>query len=594
MAGQSWVMHAKKADFAALSQQFYIDPVVARIMVNRGLEESDFDMFLHPQIERMHDPYLMEDMNQAVRMICHDIEEGNRIRIVSDYDVDGVMSNYILYRGLKRLGADVDYVIPHRVKEGYGISEDIIVKANDDGIHTIVTCDNGIAANAALTKAKEFGMRVLVTDHHQVPFILEGDAKRYILPPADAILNPKKESCSYPFDDLCGAGVAYKLVEALYQKRDISKEELYPLLEFVAVATICDVVSLQDENRIMVREGLKRLRHSENAGMRALISAVGLTGRVIDAYHVGFKIGPCINASGRLESAVESLELFLERRIEEALERANRIVSVNEERKALTIAGVEKAEEILQEKAEQKVYVIYIPDCHESLAGIIAGRIREKYQHPTLILVDGEEDGVLKGSARSIEQYHMFEALQGVEDLLLKYGGHAMAAGFSLEKQHMELFEKRLNEMCELEEAAFVSKIRIDVPMPMSYVTEELIAQIDDLAPFGKDNEKPLFAQKELNVTSAKIMGKERNVVKVMLEDKEGFVCEGIYFDAQEFSDNMIAWFGQEEYDKLLHGWLNNVVLNIAYYPTVNEFNGNKTIQLQIKQYAMAAVREVL
>ncbi len=594
MAGQSWVMYVKKADFATLAQQFHIDPVVARIMINRGIEESAFDMFLHPEIDRMHDPYLMEDMNQAVRMICHDAENGNRIRIVSDYDVDGVMSNYILYKGLKRLGADVDYVIPHRVKEGYGISEDIIVKAHEDGIHTIVTCDNGIAANAALTKAKEFGMRVLVTDHHQVPFIVEGDKKQYILPPADAILNPKKESCNYPFDDLCGAGVAYKLIEALYIKREISKEELYPFLEFVAVATICDVVSLQDENRVMVREGLKRLRHSENAGMRALISAVGLTGRVIDAHHVGFKIGPCINASGRLESAVESLELFLENRIEDAIERANRIVSVNEERKTLTIEGVTKAEEILQEKMEQKIYVIYIPDCHESLAGIIAGRIREKYQHPTLVLVDGEEDGVLKGSARSIEQYHMFEALQGVEDLLLKYGGHAMAAGFSLEKQHMEIFEKRLNEMCELDETAFVSKIRIDVPMPISYVTQDLIAQIDDLAPFGKDNEKPLFAQKELNVTSAKIMGKERNVVKVMLEDKDGFVCEGIYFDAQEFSDNMIAWFGQEEYDKLLHGWLNNVVLNVAYYPAVNEFNGNKTIQLQIKQYAMAAVREVL
>ena len=587
-------MHAKKADFAALSQQFHIDPVVARIMVNRGLEETDFDMFLQPQLEKMHDPYLMEHMNQAVRMICHDVEEGNRIRIVSDYDVDGVMSNYILYKGLKRLGADVDYVIPHRVKEGYGISEDIIIKAKEDGIHTIVTCDNGIAANAALTKAKELGMRILVTDHHQVPFILEGDAKRYILPPADAILNPKKESCAYPFDDLCGAGVAYKLIEALYQKREISKDELYPLLEFVAVATICDVVSLQDENRIMVKEGLRRLRHSENAGMRALISAVGLTGRVIDTYHVGFKIGPCINASGRLESAVESLELFLENRIEDAIERANRIVLVNEERKTLTIEGVEKAEEILQDKPEQKVYVIYIPDCHESLAGIIAGRIREKYQHPTLILVDGEEEGVLKGSARSIEQYHMFEALQGVEDLLIKYGGHAMAAGFSLKREHMEIFEERLNEMCELDESAFVSKIRIDVPMPMSYVTEELITQIDDLAPFGKDNEKPLFAQKELNVTSAKIMGKERNVVKVMLEDKEGFVCEGIYFDAQVFADNIIAWFGQEEYDKLLHGWLNNVVLNVAYYPTINEFNGNKTIQLQIKQYAMAAVREVL
>ena len=594
MAGQNWVIRAKKADFDALSKQYNIDPVVARVMVNRDLEESQFDMFLNPELERMHDPFLMEDMNRAVRIICHDVEEGNSIRIVSDYDVDGVMSNYILYKGLKRIGADVDCVIPHRVKEGYGISEDIIEKAAEDGINTIVTCDNGIAANAALTKAKELGMMVLVTDHHQVPFITEGDKKRYVLPPADAILNPKKESCGYPFDDLCGAGVAYKLIEAVYQKRDIPKEELGCFLEFVAIATICDVVTLQDENRIFAVCGLERLKHSDNVGMRALISAVGLADQSLDAYHVGFKIGPCINASGRLESAVASLELFLQEDTDIASAKAEEIVSINEERKQLTIQGVEKAEDILQAIPEMKVYVIYIPDCHESLAGIIAGRIRENYNHPVLVLVDSEEEGVVKGSGRSIEEYHMFEALQTCEDLLIKFGGHAMAAGFSLKKENMELFAGRLNENCVLEESAFIPKVRIDVAMPISYVTEGLIRQLDMLAPFGKGNEKPLFAQKDLNVLSAKIMGKERTVVKVMLESQDGCVCEGIYFDAQEFADNIIAWFGQEEYDKLLHGWLNNVVLNVAYYPTVNEYNGNRTIQLQMKRYAMATVREVL
>lgn len=594
MAGQNWVIRAKKADFDALGQQFHIDPVVARVLINRDLEESQFDMFLHPEMEKMHDPYLMEDMNQAVRIICHDVEEGNTIRIVSDYDVDGVMSNYILYKGLRRIGADVDYVIPHRVKEGYGISEDIIVKAAEDGIHTIVTCDNGIAANSALSKAKELGMTVLVTDHHQVPFITDGDTKRYILPPADAILNPKKESCNYPFDDLCGAGVAYKLVEAIYQKRDIPKEELYPFLEFVAVATICDVVSLQDENRIMTICGLERLRHSDNTGLRALISAVGLADRVIDAYHVGFKLGPCINASGRLESAVASLELFLEENIENALAKAEDIVRINEDRKELTVQGVEKAEEILQGAPERDIYVIYIPDCHESLAGIIAGRIREKYNHPALVIVDSEEEGIVKGSGRSIEDYHMFEALQQCEDILLKYGGHAMAAGFSLRKENIDALAQRLNEHCELENSTFIPKVRIDVAMPISYVTEELIGQLDGLAPFGKGNEKPLFAQKDLNILSAKIMGKDRTVVKVMLESQDGYVCEGIYFDAQEFSENIIAWFGQEEYDKLLHGWLNNVVLNVVYYPAINDYNGNRTVQLQIKRYAMATVREVL
>lgn len=594
MAGQNWVICAKRADFQTLAEQFHIDPVIARILINRDLEPSQFEMFLHPDLERMHDPYLMEDMNRAVRIICHDVEEGNAIRIVSDYDVDGVMSNYVLYKGLRRIGANVDYVIPHRVREGYGISEDIITKAAEDGIHTIVTCDNGIAANAALSKAKELGMTVLVTDHHQVPFIIDGDKKRYILPPADAILNPKKESCNYPFDDLCGAGVAYKLIEAIYQKRDIPKEELHLFLEFVAIATICDVVSLQDENRIIAVCGLERLRHSQNAGMRALMSAVGLADKVVDAYHVGFKLGPCINASGRLESAVASLELFLEENIEVAFAKAEDIVNINEERKELTIQGVEQAEEILQNAPEMQIYVIYIPDCHESLAGIIAGRIREKYNHPVLVLVDSEEEGIVKGSGRSLSEYHMFEALQNCEDILLKYGGHAMAAGFTLKKEHIEEFTRRLNDNCELDESTFIPKVRIDVPMPMSYVTEELVQQLDHLAPFGKGNEKPLFAQKDLNVLSAKIMGKDRNVMKLMLESQDGFVCEGIYFNAQEFSDNMIAWFGQEEYDKLLHGWLNNVVLNVAYYPSVNEYNGNRTIQLQIKRYAMATVREVL
>jgi len=594
MAGQNWVIRTKKADFEKLSQQFHIDPVVARILVNRDLEESQFDLFLHPELYRMHDPYLMEDMSRAVRIICHDVEEGHKLRIVSDYDADGVMSNYILYKGLRRIGADVDYVIPHRTKEGYGISEDIILRAAEDGVHTVVTCDNGISANAALTKAKELGMTVLVTDHHEVPFITDGDKKQYILPPADAILNPKKEGCNYPFKDLCGAGVAYKLIQAIYEKRDIPKEELDSFLEFVAVATICDVVSLKDENRIFVVHGLERLRHSENIGMRTLIHAAGLADRLIDAYHVGFKLGPCINASGRLESAVASLELFLEENIEVATEKAQSIVAINEERKAMTIEGVERAEAILQEMPESKVFVIYIPDCHESLAGIIAGRIKEQYHHPVLVVVDSEDAEIVKGSARSIEEYHMQEALQECSDILVKFGGHAMAAGFSLRREHLDEFARRMNENCKLDASAFIPKVRIDVAMPISYITEELIEQLDALAPFGKDNEKPLFAQKELNVLSAKIMGKEQNVVKVMLESSDGYVCEGIYFEAREFKDNILAWFGQEEYDKLLHGWLNNVVLNVVYYPVINEYNGNRTIQLQIKRYAMATVREVL
>lgn len=594
MAEQNWLIRMKRADFNALGERFSIDPVVARVMVNRDIPQEQFGSFLHPEINNLYDPFLMEDMNQAVRIIIHDIEEGHRIRIVSDYDVDGVMSNYILYAGFKRIGAEVDYVIPHRVRDGYGINEDIIAKAAEDGIHTIVTCDNGIAANAALSKAKELGMTVVVTDHHQVPFMMDGEEKKYILPPADAILNPKKETCTYPFDDLCGAGVAYKLIQALFQKREVPEEEMQQFLEFVAVATICDIVSLTDENRTFTVKGLEKLNYSENVGMRALLRINELSDVTVNEYHVGFKLGPCINASGRLESAVAALELFTETDTEMAIAKATNLKEMNEERKEMTMAGVERAQEYIENMEPMKVMVIYLADCHESLAGIIAGRIREMYHHPVLVVVDSDVPGVLKGSGRSIEGYHMFEALQQCSDRLLKFGGHAMAAGFSLQADQFDAFVKELNENCALTEDAFIPTVHIDVPMPMSYVTEPLIEQLDALAPFGKGNEKPVFAQKDLNVLSAKIMGKDRNVVKLTLEDKDGYISEGIYFRAQEFEENIVSWFGQEEYDKLLHGWLNNVILNIVYYPSINEFNGNRTIQMQVKRYAMATVREVL
>ena len=594
MAEQNWLIRMKRADFNTLGEQFSIDPVVARVMVNRDIPQEQFDSFLHPDLNNLYDPFLMEDMNQAVRIIIHDIEEGHRIRIVSDYDVDGVMSNYILYAGFKRIGAEVDYVIPHRVKDGYGINEEIIAQAAEDGIHTIVTCDNGIAANAALSKAKELGMTVVVTDHHQVPFMMDGEIKKYILPPADAILNPKKATCTYPFDDLCGAGVAYKLIQALFQKREMPEEEMQQFLEFVAVATICDIVSLTDENRTFTIKGLEKLNYSENAGMRALLRVNELSDVMVNEYHVGFKLGPCINASGRLESAVAALELFTETDTDMAIAKATNLKEMNEERKEMTMAGVERAQEYIKNMEPMKVMVIYLTDCHESLAGIIAGRIRELYHHPVLVVVDSDVPGVLKGSGRSIEGYHMFEALQACGDRLLKFGGHAMAAGFSLQADQFDAFVKMLNENCTLTEEDFIPTVHIDVPMPMSYVTEPLIKQLDALAPFGKGNEKPVFAQKDLNVLSAKIMGKDRNVVKLTLEDKDGHISEGIYFRAQEFEENIVSWFGQEEYDKLLHGWLNNVILNIVYYPTVNEFNGNRTIQMQVKRYAMATVREVL
>lgn len=594
MGNQNWVIKMKRGDFDALSKKFNIDPVVARILVNRDIPEDKFSVFLQPELKDLYDPFLMEDMNQAVRIICHDLEEGHSIRIVSDYDVDGVMSNYILYKGLQRIGAAVDYVIPHRIRDGYGINEDIIIKAYEDGIHTVITCDNGIAANAALTKAKELGLTVVVTDHHDIPSIMDGEVRRYILPPADAILNPKKETCGYPFKDLCGAGVAFKLVQALYIKREVPEEDIFRFLEFVGMATICDVVSLVDENRIFVKYGLEQLNRTENKGLRALIGANELSDTTVDAHHVGYKLGPCINASGRLESAEESVKLLLEDDIGMAIERANKLYALNAERRELSDRGTQRAREIADQIREHKVYVIYLDDCHESIAGIIAGRIREYYAHPVFVLVDSDIPGILKGSGRSIEGYNMHDALQECSDLLIQFGGHEMAAGFSLNQIQLEEFIKRINDKCKLEDNAFRPVVRIDMAMPISYVRDDLIEEINNLAPFGKGNEKPLFAQKDLNVLSLKILGKEQNVAKLVLEDKQGITIQAIYFNAPEFVSNIINWFGQEEYDKLIHGWLNNVCLNVTYYPTINEFNGNRTVQLQIKNYAMATVREVL
>lgn len=594
MSDRKWIIRAKRADFFALGEKFHIDPVVARLLVNRDIKEEDFEDFLYPEEAAFHDPYQIEDMNQAVRVIIHGIEEGHKMRIISDYDVDGVMSNYILYTGLKRIGADVDYVIPHRVKDGYGISREMIDDAINDGITTIVTCDNGIAAKDALQKAKAAGLSVVITDHHQVPFNMEDGEKKYILPPADAILNSKKESCHYPYKELCGAGVAYKFVECLYDKRDIPKQELDDFLEFVAVATICDVVPLNGENRLFVTKGLPRIRVSNNQGMRALVRANELSDTTINAGHVGFRIGPCINASGRLESAMLSMELFLEEDAEKAISKAQELKEINDERKELTRQGVDKAEEIVRDRITDKVYVIYIPECHESLAGIIAGRIRERYNRPVFVLTDSEDAEVLKGSGRSTEEYHMYEALKECEEVLIKFGGHAGAAGFSLYRDKLEEFKERLNDNCKLTDDDLAAKVMIDVPMPIAYVTEELIGQIESLAPFGQGNPRPVFAQKDLRIRSAKILGKEQSVVKVVLEDTDGFAGEGIYFNASEFSENIISWFGQEEYDKMMHGWLNNVMLNIIYYPDINEFNGNRTIQYKIMEYSMATIREVL
>ncbi len=526
MPDKKWMIMAKKADFFALAEKFHIDPVVARLLVNRDIAEEDFEDFLHPDNGKFNDPYQIEDMNQAVRVVMHGIEEGQRMRIISDYDVDGVMSNYILYTGLKRIGAEVDYVIPHRVKDGYGINEEMIDDAIADGISTIITCDNGIAAYDAVKKAKDAGLSVVVTDHHHIPYRVENGEKQYILPPADAILNPKKETCKYPYKELCGAGVAYKFVECLYDRREIPSEEMLPFLDFVSVATICDVVPLTGENRLFVVKGLQRLRHSENEGLRALIRVNELSDSVINSGHVGYRIGPCINAAGRLDSAEHAMELFTADNGETAWIKAKNLKDINDERKELTLKGVMQAEAIVGDIEDDKVYVIYLPECHESLAGIIAGRIRERYNRPTIILTDSEDPDVLKGSGRSTEEYHMYDGLKECEELLIKFGGHSGAAGLSMKRENLSDFRRKINEVCVLTEDDLAVKVKIDIAMPISYVTEELISQIEGLAPFGQGNPKPVFAQKNLSVLSAKILGKEQNVVKLTLETPDGMVLQ--------------------------------------------------------------------
>ncbi len=584
---EKWILLNKKADFYGLTERFHIDPVIARVIRNRDIiTEPEFARYLDTKAE-LYDPCLMKDMEKGVALIREAITNRQPIRIISDYDVDGIMSNYILYQALRRCNAKVDYRIPDRMVDGYGMNENMVREAYHAGIKVILTCDNGISALLPIAYAKNLGMTVVVTDHHDIPFEYDEEgAKEYIQSVADAVIDPKQTDCQYPFKHLCGAGVAYKFVQALYQACDIDVIETEQFLEFVAMATVCDVMELTDENRILVRRGLEELNRTGNYGLRALIKVNELGNRKLQAYHIGFVLGPCINATGRLETARLSLDLLLEGNYNLALKRAARLKELNDERKELTRKGVEAA--IAQVEAttlmEDRVLVIYLPDTHESLAGIIAGRVRDRYYRPTLILTDSEEE-VLKGSGRSIDGYHMYEALTECKDLMVKYGGHSMAAGFSIQAKDLEYFRHKLNVLCELTEEELMPKLYIDVPMPIDYIHFELIEQLDLLEPFGKGNEKPLFAQKGLKVHSARIMGRNANLLKLELESAEGARMEGIYYEVQEFMANIKRWFGEAEWDQMMKGWLNNVVLDVVYYPSINEFNGMRALQIVIKSY---------
>ena len=570
MTESIWMLHAKKADFDGLAARFDISPVTARIIRNRDIEdEAAFDRYLNGSLEDLYSPGLLPDMEEAVKRIRRAVKEKRRLRIVGDYDIDGVCATAVLYKGFARIGADADYVIPERIRDGYGINEQIIEAAAADGIETLVTCDNVIAAISQIARAKELGLEVIITDHHDIQ--TDGETGADLMPPADAIVNPKRRDSRYPWPEICGAMVAFKLIGALYDSYGIDRQEWLELLEFAAVATVGDVMKLKDENRIVVKEGLKRLACTGNPGLKSLILKNAIDPANISAYHIGFVLGPCLNASGRLQTAELAVELLLCGDPARADEIAEELKELNDKRKAMTQENVEAAaDQVEKELSRDKVLVIFLPDCHESLAGIVAGRIRERYNKPVFVLTRAE--GCAKGSGRSIEAYHMFHALVEVKDLLLKFGGHPMAAGFSLEESDIGEFRRRLNENAEdrLTEDDFIPRVWIDAAMPFEYVTEELIGDLERLEPFGQGNEKPQFAQKSMAVRSVRVMGRNRNVVRLSLANERGFSMDGIIFgDGDAFFEEMGHRRG----------------IDIIYYPTVNEYNGNRTLQVVVKAW---------
>lgn len=568
MSNAIWMLHTKKADFQGIAKRYGISPVTARVLRNRGLiEEADIHSFLNGTIVDLHDPHQMKDMDLAAAMLQEKIQAGKRIRIVGDYDIDGVCSVYLLYQGLKRVGAAVDYEIPDRILDGYGINESIISAAAEDGIDTILTCDNGIAAIQPIQLAKELGMTVIVTDHHE---IREEDGKE-LLPPADAIVNPKQTACHYPYPEICGGVVAFKLVQVLYQNYGVPAAEWEGMLEIAAIATIGDVMKLQNENRTIVKWGLRRMSGTKSLGLRKLIEACNLDITAITGYQIGFVVGPCLNAGGRLRTAKLALNLLLCQDEQQAERMAIELKELNETRKSLTARGVEEA--LAQVEAfyqQDKVLVVFLPDCHESLAGIIAGRVREACHKPAIVLTRGEAG--VKGSGRSIEAYSMFHELTKAADLLTKFGGHPMAAGLSLKEEDVDAFRIRLNELAELTEEDFVPRIWIDVPMPLNYISEPLVEELSRLEPFGQGNEKPQFAQKNLSIRNMRILGKNRNCIKLSLVTEQGFAMDGLMFGDGDR-------FGQEK------GSCGKI--DIIYYPDVNEYNGKRTLQAMIKDYKL-------
>lgn len=565
-----WMVYAKKADFKQIASEYGIDQVLARIIRNRDICGSkDIDMYLNGNLNDIHNPHSMKDADKFVDIITKKIEEHKPVRIIGDYDIDGICSIYILFCGLKAAGADVDYVVPHRINDGYGINEHLIDNAINEGIDTIVTCDNGIAAYNQVRYAKDNGITMIVTDHHDVPFEIKDDKKVYIVPPADAVINPKQADCDYPFKLLCGAGVAYKLITLLYDRLGFDKKELEDYIEFMAIATVGDIVDLIDENRIVVKYGLKHIAHTKNTGLRALIEECQLDINNISSYHIGFVIGPCLNASGRLDTARQAIELMLCKDNEKAHNMAKELIALNNERKSMTEQETQKAIELVENTGllKDRVLVIYLKDCHESIAGIIAGRIKERYYRPTFVITNAE-DGA-KGSGRSIEGYNMYEEINKCKNVLTKYGGHPMAAGLSLAISDIDIFRKMLNDNAILTDEDLIPKMWIDVPMPVSYANIRLVNQLKLLEPFGKGNEKPVFADRNLYVKTASVIGKNKNVLRCQLEIEDGTYVPAVQFGINNIDDIPRA----------------GMRISIIYYPDINTFNGIMSLQIIIKEW---------
>lgn len=584
---EKWVVQSKRADFKAIGNRFGIDQVTARVIRNRGIvEESDIQLYLNGTLEDLYDPHLLKDADLLCDLLIEQIRQAAKIRIIGDYDIDGVMSSYILQKALLRCNAVVDVVIPDRIIDGYGLNVNLIEQAKEEQVEVILTCDNGIAALNEIELAKSYGLMVLVTDHHEIPFEEIDGEKIEKKSKADAVVNAHQKSCPYPNKNLCGAAVAWKVVCILYEKLGIPMEEAYDFLENVAFATVGDIMSLTGENRILVKEGLKQIHHTKNIGMRALIAQCALEMDKIDAFHFGFVLGPCINASGRLDTAKRALELFMTQDKNQAAVIANELVVLNGERKEMTLKGTEEAKKIYEENGYEadRVIVIYLPTVHESVAGIIAGRIRERYHKPTFILTNGAEG--IKGSGRSIEAYSMFEELCKCQELLMKFGGHPMAAGLSLGKENIDALRRQLNEQCTLTDEDLIPKVYIDVPMPMDYVTMDLIHELGQLAPFGKDNEKPVFAEKDVRVSRMWIIGKNRNVLRLSLVTSAGMPASGIYFgDLDAFLDYYRKKYSDEAVQRALLGQENALRLSVIYQPTINTYRGNESIQFDIRNY---------